>query len=259
MLKPQNIELYLARIKTAKQETLNLSYLNKLHRNHMLNIPFENLDIAMKNQIRLDINSLYEKVIIKRRGGFCYELNGLFYQLITSLGFEAQLIAARVYNDIGELGPEFDHMAILVKLDNKDILLDVGFGSSFLNPKMIQPGLIQIDYNHYYKIDKTIDGAYILSKSSDSISYQQKFLFTKDPKQFIEFVDMCNYHQTNPKSHFTSRKIITQAKPNGRITLTHEKLSITDMGKREEQEIINHDDFCVKLHQHFNILFEINL
>lgn len=259
MLDFQNTNSYLARIKTQRPQKLNLPYLNRLHRNHMLNIPFENLDIAMKNQIRLDVNSLFQKVIIKRRGGFCYELNGLFYQLLISLGFDARLIAARVYGTNEELGPEFDHMAILVHLDNKDILVDVGFGDSFLSPKMIQPGLVQIDYNQYYKIEKTIDEEYTLSVSDDSINYKKKYLFSKELKQFIEFVDMCNYHQTNPKSKFTKRRVITKPKSDGRITLTNQKLSVTKLGIKEEQEIINHDDFCVKLQQHFDILFRVNL
>lgn len=225
----------------------------------MLNVPFENLDIAMKNQIRLDVNSIFQKVVIKRRGGFCYELNGLFYQLLISLGFDAHLIAARVYGNNNELGPEFDHMAILVRLDDKDILVDVGFGDSFLNPKMIQPGLAQIDYNQYYKIDKTVDGEYILFRSDDALCYKENYIFSKEQRQFVEFVDMCNYHQTNSKSKFTKKRVITQPRHDGRVTLTNQKLSITKLGIKEEQEIINHDDFCVKLQQHFGVLFRVNL
>ncbi|MGL1885298.1 MAG: arylamine N-acetyltransferase [Reichenbachiella sp.] len=257
MLNTQSIHSYLARIKTPFQKEPTLSYLNKLHRNHLLNIPFENLDIWMNNQIILDVNKLFDKVIIRRRGGFCYELNGLFSELLQSLGYEVKLVSGKVYDSNQVLGPEFDHAAIIVKIDGKDILVDVGFGDSFSSPKMIQPQLLQMDYNRYFKIEKNIDGEYLLLKSDDSFTFEKQYLFTKEAHQFIEFIDMCHYHQSNPKSPFKRKKLITQAKPDGRVTLTQSKLIRTTLGKKEEEAIINHDDFCVKLHQHFGILFRI--
>jgi len=199
-----------------------------------------------------------EKIVARRRGGFCYELNGLFYHLLSHLGVECHLISGRVYGPSGEPGPEFDHAAVLVYLDDQVYLADVGFGDSFLEPKLMQSGRVQMDYNRYFRIDKTIDGEYVLNASDNSFDYTPKYIFTKKERQYIEFIDMCTYHQTNAKSPFTQRKMITRVTPQGRITLTDTKFIITQSGKKEEQTILNHDEFKVKLLQHFGIRYVRN-
>jgi len=246
---------YLLRLKCIRERVPNLRYLKTLHKAHLLNIPFENLDIHMKNQIILDIQKIYDKIILKRRGGFCYELNGLFYHLLSQLGFICHLVSARSYDDHGELGLPFDHAAILVYFDNQVYLVDVGFGDLFLEPKLLESGTVQMDYNRYFKFDKTIDDEYIINESKDSFDYTPKYLFTADVRQYIEFIDMCQYHQTNEKSHFTKKLIITRAIPQGRITLTNTKLITSLAGKKEEQKILNFDEFRVKLYQHFGIRY----
>lgn len=243
---------YLQRIHCPMERTPSLKYLKQLHKGHLQHIPFENLDIHMRNEIMLDVQRIYKKIILRNRGGFCYELNGLFYHLLKQLGFECHLISARVYQG-SDLGPDFDHAAILVYLDDQVYLADVGFGDSFLEPKLLAPNRMQMDYNRYYRIDTTIDDEYVLFGSDNSFDYEAKYLFTKDVRQFIEFIDMCHYHQTNKKSHFKKKKLITQVTPQGRITLTDDKFITTIAGKKEEQPILNQDEFLVKLDQHFGI------
>ncbi|UXX80234.1 arylamine N-acetyltransferase [Reichenbachiella carrageenanivorans] len=247
-----DVDHYLLRINCPKEHTPSFKYLKQLHKAHLLHIPFENLDIHMHNEIILDIHKMYRKIILRNRGGFCYELNGLFYHLLKQLGFECHLISAKVYKG-NDLGPAFDHAAILVYFADQVYLADVGFGHSFLEPKQLTPGLVQMDYNSYYKIDRTIDDEYILLGSDNSFDYEAKYLFTKETRQFVEFIDMCQYHQTNKNSHFTKKKLITQATPQGRVTLTDDKLITIIAGKKEERPILNQDEFLVKLDQHFGI------
>ena len=256
-LPPIDVDKYLWRLRCKRERTPSLKYLKFLHKAHLMHIPFENLDIHLGNQIILDINKIFEKVINRNRGGFCYELNGLFYHLLSHLGFYCHLISARTYED-GEPGHEFDHAAILVYLDDKIYVADVGFGELFLEPKLIDPSKVQMDYTKYVKIDKTVDGEYVLSMSDNSIEFEPKYIFTKTERQYIEFIDMCHYHQTNEKSPFTKKKLITKATPEGRITLTDSKFVQTIAGKKEEQVILNHDEFRVKLFQHFGIRFTRN-
>ena len=89
---------YLDRIKYSGGLEPSLDLLKKLQKNHLLNIPFENLDIHFKVAIKLNIDRIYEKIVQNNRGGFCYEINGLFYELLRSIGFKAKRISARVYN-----------------------------------------------------------------------------------------------------------------------------------------------------------------
>ncbi|MEO9965875.1 MAG: arylamine N-acetyltransferase [Reichenbachiella sp.] len=249
-----DVDKYLMRLKVRRERIPNLKFLKTLHKAHLYRIPFENLDIHMGNQIILDVQKIYQKVVLKGRGGFCYELNGLFYHLLSHLGYSCHLISGRTYED-GSLAPEFDHAAILVDVDDTSYLVDVGFGDLFIDPKALHPGKVQMDYTKYFRIDKTIDDEYIVKVSTDSFNYESKYLFTKTKRQLVEFIDMCDYHQVNPKSPFTKKMLITRATPRGRITLTNRKLSATISGKKEEIVLLNHDEFRVKLLQHFGIRF----
>jgi N-hydroxyarylamine O-acetyltransferase len=250
-----DVDMYLRRIQCHRERTPSIKYLKQLHRSHLLNIPFENLDIYMGNEIILDINKIYSKLILNNRGGFCYELNGLFYQLLLQLGFECHLISARVLQKNDDYSPEFDHAAILVHLNEKVYLVDVGFGDSFNDPKLLQTGLVQMDYNKYFRIDKNIDDEYILNLSTDSFEYKPVYKFTMKKRQFIEFMERCKFHQVSEQSHFTRGKLITQALKGGRITLSSTKWTLRIAGKLDEHPLLNEDEFNAKLFQHFGIKY----
>src|SRR5216684_5534157 len=104
---------------------------------HLRTIPFENLSIHSGEVIVLDNHALFEKIVRRRRGGFCYELNGLFGALLRALGFDVTMLSARVANAEGIFGPDFDHMTLLVSLAER-WLVDVGFGDSFLEPLQLE-------------------------------------------------------------------------------------------------------------------------
>jgi N-hydroxyarylamine O-acetyltransferase len=108
-----------------------------LHRTHLFAVPFENLDIHLKRPIILEEDRLYAKIVHQRRGGFCYEHNGLFAAVLRELGFEVTLLEARVGAKTWDAGQPFDHMALLVDLEER-WLADVGFGD--IHPIHISPG-----------------------------------------------------------------------------------------------------------------------
>src|SRR5215470_1616306 len=113
----------------------SLPLLRRLHAAHMLAVPFENLSIHVGEPISLGVDALYDKIVRRRRGGFCYELNGLFAWLLRHLGFTVTLLSARVAQPDGGFTPEFDHLALVVPdIDGADWLADVGFGDSFHRP-----------------------------------------------------------------------------------------------------------------------------
>ena len=250
---PIDVDAYMERIGCIREYRPTIRFLRSLHRNHMLSIPFENLDIHVGNQIILDIDRIFDKVINQKRGGFCYELNGLFYHLLEELGFQCKIISARVIEKDGRIGAEFDHMAIIVYLDDQQWLVDVGFGDSFMSPKEFVVDKVQMDGNQYYKIIERHDGDFELQSSSDSFQYASQYIFGKKQRQFVEFIAMCQYHQSSPKSHFTQKKLLTMPTKDGRITMTDSKLVITKMGVREELPILNIDEFRVKLNDYFGV------
>ena len=146
-------EKYLQRIKYSGPLEPNLDLLKKLQKTHLLHVPFENLDIHYPSPIELDIARIYAKIVFNNRGGFCYELNGLFYELLFSLGYNAKRISARVFEKNDNYGPEYDHFAIIVQIGNVEYLTDVGFGELLFEPLELQLNQIPEDARGSFLID----------------------------------------------------------------------------------------------------------
>lgn len=218
---------YIRRISYKGDLTPNIRVLKDLQQTHLLNVPFENLDIHYGIPIDLDIDKIYHKVVVKRRGGFCYELNGLFYTLLKDIGFDSTMISARVYDSKKEsFGKEYDHLAIIVKLDTREYLVDVGFGEFVFHPLKLEMDRVQSDPRGNFVIEEYKDEYYKVSKiegETRSIEY----IFTKKERALHEFAEMCNYHQTSPCSHFTQKSLISRPTQKGRITITGNTLKIT--------------------------------
>lgn len=241
---------YLGRIAYSGTTNPNQVALSALHLAHLRAVPFENLDIHWQRPIHLDQAALYDKIVRQRRGGFCYELNGLFAWLLSRLGFAVTLLSARVFSS-GQPGPEFDHLALLVHLD-EDWLVDVGFGDSFLQPLRFQMGAEQAQANGRYRLEQ--HGAEItLYRQQPEGEWEAQYLFSTQPRQLPEFAAMCHYHQTSPDSSFTRRRVCTLATADGRITLSDQRLIVTSNGQRQETAVADDAAFASLLWQHFAI------
>src|SRR6266478_8207742 len=111
-----DIRAYLQRLDYTGAIAPNAETLRLLQLAHLRAVPFENLSIHSREPIVLDDRALFEKIVSRRRGGFCYELNGLFAALLRALGFEVEMLSARVATAEESVGPDFDHMTLLVTL-----------------------------------------------------------------------------------------------------------------------------------------------
>lgn len=245
-------EQYLARI--MYEGGLEPSYraLAALQAAHLHTVPFENLDIHLNRPITLDLTKVYKKVVEKRRGGFCYELNGLFGWLLGTLGYEVTLLTARVVNGEGELGHPFDHLALMVTMNEKRWLVDVGFGHSFEAPLEIDSPFEQSFEQHSYQwlADEPFQ---MLRINKNGEGWQNRYQLALEPQTYEAFAPGCHYHQTSPKSSFTQGRLISQAHPNGRITLTDEKLIETWRGERHETAVTSHEQFKALLKEKFGL------
>src|SRR6516162_8977502 len=139
-----DVEAYLRRIEYHGPGSPSGQTLRDLHRQHLYTVPFENLDIALGVPIALDPDALFDKIVSRKRGGFCYELNSLFSELLKGLGFRVEMLSARVRSADGRFSREFDHMLLKVMLDESWIA-DVGFGDSSLDPVPMWPKAVQPD------------------------------------------------------------------------------------------------------------------
>src|SRR3984893_16188417 len=148
-----DIRAYLKRINYKGPVAPSAETLRLLQVAHLCTVPFENLSIHSGEPIVLDDQALFEKIIRRRRGGFCYELNGLFAALLRTLGFDVTMLSARVANDEGVFGPDFDHMTLQASLADP-WLVDVGFGDSFLEPLRLDEESEQVQGSRAYRIDR---------------------------------------------------------------------------------------------------------
>ena len=229
-------EAYLQRIRFRGTIKPDLTTLIDLHESHVYAVPFENLDVQNKVLIQLELGHLFNKVVNRRRGGFCYELNYLFYELLREIGFEVNMISASTYED-GTFGPAFDHLALVIHLDDQLWLADVGYGDLFVRPLPIDTSKTHFDGRHHFRFEQQNSGAFILSMSSDQVSFSKKYLLKLDACNITDFHAQCEFKQHHPASYFVRNRVVTLPTMGGRKTIFNGKLIINERGERMETPI----------------------
>jgi N-hydroxyarylamine O-acetyltransferase len=252
-----NVNKYIRRIDYNGSIKPTLSVLEKLQKQHLLNVPFENLDIHYGSKIILSVDNLFEKIIEKQRGGFCYELNGLFHALLSNFGFKVKMVSAQVVKETGEIGAEFDHMALLVQLEANVWLTDVGFGDFTVGPLKLIENVKQNDDNGIFSISTYDSSHFKVSKfDSDQNEYKPIYIFSTRERTLSDFEDMCEFHQTSPKSHFTHNRICSILTHDGRMTLTDTEMIIKASGHTKTFLISGQEAFWRELKIKFGISFD---
>ena len=247
-----DVAAYLQRIGYQGAHAPTLETLMQLHRAHMMTVPFENLDIPLGRPIMLSLPLFFDKIVQRRRGGFCYELNGLFAWLLEELGFSVTRLAARVFGD-GGLGPDFDHMLLLVGEAEK-MVADVGFGDSFIDPFPFDAET-QDPYGRSYRLAEQEDG-WVLQQRKPEADWQPQYVFSLIPRQLSEYEATCHYQQTSPASTFTQKSVCSRATPDGRITLSNGRLITTTDGRRTEHNVASVAEYRSLLRTHFGFDLE---
>lgn len=248
-----NTKSYLNRLEVEKTDlAATLETLKFLQRRHLLTIPFENLDIHWKRPILLDNQRFYDKIVGEKRGGFCYELNGLFYELLNEIGFENKIISARVSDGKGDFSREYDHLAILTKIGTDEFLVDVGFGHFTAEPLKFVTDVEQTDDCGVFMIKKHDENYYEIVKK-DADKWQSEYIFSDVNRDLQEFTEMCEFHQTSPESHFTRGKVCSLLTLDGRKTLTDKKFIETKNGEKTETGVNSVEQFNEILEREFNI------
>ena len=249
-----NFPSYLQRLQYTGPLEPNLETLTQLQLAHLLSIPFENLDIHTGREIQLDTEKLFQKIVEEKRGGFCYELNGLFYELLRHLGYQVTRIAAQVHSTEKQaFGPEYDHLALIVQLDDKIYLTDVGYGEFLVNPLLISLDAPQEDSRGEVYILREHGGDELRVEKWIEERWKPEYKFTLQAREFHEFEPMCHYQQFDPSSHFQKQKLISQLTETGRITLTSTKLKIADGDETVEREVKHQAEFAELLWKHYKI------
>jgi N-hydroxyarylamine O-acetyltransferase len=243
---------YLKRIGYRGSTRPTLNVLRRLHRRHLLSIPFENLDIHLHRPIILSEAAFYDKIIKHHRGGFCYELNGSFALLLNRLGFNVSMLSSRVERKGGRFGPDFDHMTLLVQL-KQPWLADVGFGDSFTEPKRLDRSGPQTDRGRGFRFTRKDQWIILSRRMRANGRWEPQYKFSLTPRKLKEFMPRCHWQQTSPRSRFRKSRICTRLTSNGRLTLTDTKFIVTRGRKKIERPLKNPEEFALLLQRHFGI------
>jgi N-hydroxyarylamine O-acetyltransferase len=139
-----DLSAYLQRIGFSGDARSDLSTLRQIHRRHLAAIPYENLDVQLGRRVGFDLPAIYDKLVSARRGGWCYEMNGLFAWALERIGFQVTRLAGAVVRDIGGDASIGSHLALCVHLD-ESYLADVGFGDGLIEPAPIREGAFRQD------------------------------------------------------------------------------------------------------------------
>jgi N-hydroxyarylamine O-acetyltransferase len=220
---------YLSRIgMPAEVAEPSIELLRELHIRHLSSVPFENLSIHLGEPISLDEDMLIDKIVHRRRGGFCYELNGALAALLEALGFRVSRHAARVFWGDNGLGIPFDHLALIVDLD-EEWLVDVGFGRHSSYPLRLNWPDAQDDPGGKFLILDAPDGDVDVLQDGTPV-----YRMERRARDLAQFRIGAWWNSTSPDSHFTRSLTCSMLTTDGRVTISGNRLIRTVGDERTE-------------------------
>jgi N-hydroxyarylamine O-acetyltransferase len=220
-----DLAAYLARIGYDGPLEPSLGTLRALHDRHASSVPFENLDIQLGGPIRLDLPSLHDKIVTRRRGGYCFEQNTLFAAVLRELGFRVTTLLARVRYMTTEILPR-THMLMRIDVDDGTFIADVGFGGhGLMEPLRLAPGVEQSQYLDTYRLNDEGGGRYGLEARLDG-AFAPLYAFTLEEGYPVDY-ELANYYtSTHPTSRFVQSVIVTRATHEARYSVRNRDYSI---------------------------------
>jgi N-hydroxyarylamine O-acetyltransferase len=250
-----SIKKYLDRIKYEGNLEVAYETLYGIHVNHALRIPFENLDVYNKKPILLDKETLFHKIVESERGGYCFEMNGLLSIVLKELGFKVTDLLARACLE-GEIFFAKLHHVMLVEINDKKWLVDVGFGGEGITaPVLVEEGLEQQQFANTYRITTSPTFGYVLQRKAAG-EYINLYAFHTEGCIPVDYVVANHFTSTFPDSFFLKEKFCTLPTEKGRITLTQKHFKVVEGEKVTETEVKDENEFYELLKVHFRIGME---
>ena len=258
------IDAYLRRIGVQHPAWPTVDVLRELHLRHLQTVPFENLSIHLGEGIVLDQKQLVDKVVGRRRGGICYELNGAFGALLKALGFDVTLLSARVYGEERLLGVPYGHLVLRVRtVDGGDWLADVGFGAHSHYPLAIGERGEQPDpAGDFRVIESGADEAGVRGgggERADDLDVlwddKPQYRLELRPRSLGDFAVGAWWNSTSPGSHFLRSLVCSRVTEDaGRITLSGSRLTVTTpQGEKEVTDLASDAEVLGAYRERFGI------
>lgn len=254
-LPQEDLRLYLQRLGYERAPAPTLDSLRELQRRHSNAFVFETIDTLLQAPIPIDLPSLRRKLLHGGRGGYCYELNGLFLALLQQLGFQARGLTGRVLMG----GPEDavtarTHLVALVEIDGERWLADVGFGG------MVPTGPLRLDEtgeqatpHEPYRLERRESGQYLL-RARVGEEWRAMYVFDLAPQEPIDYVVGNWYVSSHPQSPFRGQLFVARTGPGWRKTLNNDSYAVHRLGQpSERRELADADAVIAVLRGEFGL------
>lgn len=247
----EKAEAYLKRICFEGPVKRDAETLDRLLRAHLEQVPFENLDVFEQGKVpSLEEEELFDKIVRKRRGGYCFELNTLLLLLLEALGFSVYPIAVRVRWNKTILAP-ISHMALVVRLDRRKYLCDVGYGGP--GPK----GLLCLEES----VQRVAGETFRVSREEEELllegvhqgTWKAVLQFRDQPFCLRDFQVLNFYCAANPAIIFTQKRIVNICTPSGSRALTDMELTVRDGDLVTRRQLLNREELAACLQEDFGI------
>ena len=244
------LDEFRTRLGVSESDQLTLNALEELQRAHVYSLPFENLDIQLGREISLEPAVVDEKLLRKRRGGYCFELNGLFLRALSCIGFRARPVLGRVHLT-GEPSGRL-HQATLVELNGDQWLVDVGFGSACprVPMKLGRPEAVDHDGAAFRLIEHAL--GFMLQKHSDD-RWSDLYSFDLTPVMNNDIAVANYYTSTSPRALFTRARMIAIGHPTGETRVLNYRRSVLKNGVLEVGELSDTPDYLREVERLFGI------
>ena len=248
-----DVSSYVDRISYRGDISSTLQALRALHLAHVMAVPFENLDGYRGVSVSLEPADLFAKIVTGRRGGYCFELNGLFSLLLEAMGFEVTRLIARVWYGAKPPYPR-SHQVLLVRVGGEPWLVDVGFGGNgLLEPIPLAVGHEARQLEERFRLLSGESGEYLLQAWIHG-EWDSLYSFSTQPCQPVDYQYANYFHSHSRDSLFMQRRVCTIPTREGRTTLVDQSLSIRRNGKNEKSVVESDAAYARVLHEHFGIV-----
>jgi N-hydroxyarylamine O-acetyltransferase len=249
-LSPAELDAYFARIGHAGPRRADLASLTALHRAHVLTIPFENIDTQLGRPPSLDPAAAFAKLVTARRGGWCYEQNGLFARALAALGFAVTRMSGGVMRELRGDASMGSHLCLKVGADGQDWLCDVGFGSSQLEPvPLTEHAWAQAPLAG--RVRRTDDGLwqFAIDGGPMPLSYD----FADAPADEALLARLCEWQGSDAESVFVQNVVVQRRLPEGHVMLRGKVLTETTPNRSEIRELCSGDELVEVLRDLFRL------
>jgi len=245
-----DLNAYLDRIGHAGEVRADAATLGAVHRAHLFAIPYENLDVQFGRRLTPSPEAAFDKLVTRRRGGWCYEMNGLFGAALDAMGFSVTRLAGGVRRDLMGDAMVGNHLVLKVDLDDGPWIADVGFGDGALEPFPLREGAFSSG-GFDYRLEALDERWWRFH--NHALGGAPSFDFATEPADPALLAERCEWLQTWPESPFVLNATAQRHRPGEILVLRGRVLKTVRPGRAEDRLIGSADEFLDVLATHFDL------